>query len=45
MKLAAIDIGTNSIHTVIVEIHGDGKLWTSSKIWSDSARVKRQKPA
>ena len=24
MKLAAIDIGTNSIHTVIAEVHGDG---------------------
>jgi len=24
MKLAAIDVGTNSIHTIIAEVHGDG---------------------
>lgn len=24
MKIAAIDIGTNSIHTIIAEVHGDG---------------------
>jgi len=24
MRIAAIDIGTNSIHTIIAEVHGDG---------------------